>query len=162
MVFSFKRQVSLRMKFIADVMLGKLARYLRILGYDTIYFNQKDEGDLIKIAQEQGRTLLTRRARSKERKDIENLLFITEDNPREQLKEVLMYFHLSPFTHSLFTRCLICNERLKDMPREKVEGKVTEYILNSHDTFFLCPNCKRIYWPGSHHERMLREIVRLT
>jgi hypothetical protein len=150
------------MKFIADAMLGKLSKYLRILGYDTIYFNRKDEDELIRIAQEHGRVLLTRRTKLKGREGIKDLLFITEDNPREQLKEVLIYYQLSPFTDSFCTRCLICNERLIDIPREETGGKIPEYILNSYDSFSLCPHCHRIYWPGSHHERMLREIVRLT
>jgi hypothetical protein len=150
------------MRFIADAMLGKLAKYLRILGYDTIYFNQEDEDELIRIAQEQGRILLTRRTRLKEREDIKNLLFIHEDNPRKQLKEVLNCYHLSPTVNSLFTRCMVCNEKLTSLHKEDAEGKVPEYILNSYESFSLCQHCNRIYWPGSHYASMLQEVERLT
>jgi len=150
------------MKFIADVMLGRLAKYLRMLGYDTIYFNQKDEDELLRIAQEQGRTLLTRRTRLKGRKGIKDLLFITENNSRKQLEEVLFCYHLSPIPDSLFTRCLVCNEKLIHMPKKEAEGRVPEYIFNSHDSFSLCHTCNRIYWPGSHYKRMLQEIESST
>lgn len=157
MVFSFERQVSLRMKFIADVMLGKLARYLRILGYDTLYSSQMDEEELIRNAIGQKRMLLTRRTKIKRREDIKDILFITQDNPKKQLREVYERLHIMPVAGSLFTRCLSCNEILVDMSKEKAEGKVPEHILNAHDSFSFCPHCNRLYWPGTHHERMLQQ-----
>ena len=157
MVFPFGRQVSLRMEFIADVMLGKLAKYLRILGYDTLYLSQMDEEELISKAIQQKRMLLTRRTKIKRRGDIKDILFITQDNPKKQLREVCERLHIMLVAGSLFTRCLSCNEILVDLSKEKAEGKVPEHIFNAHDAFSFCPHCNRLYWPGTHREHMLQQ-----
>jgi hypothetical protein len=147
------------MMFIADRTLGKLVKYLRMLGYDTICYKQKNNDELIRVAEEQGRLLLTRKVRLKAKTPGKCIFHITQDNPKKQLDEVLNYYHLSPNTDSFFARCLICNEELTAIPKEDAEGKVPEYILKSYITFFLCPVCKRIFWPGSHYERMMKGFI---
>ena len=149
------------MKFIVDVMLGRLAKLLRMLGHDTVYFSQGDELKLLKIAREQKRVLLTRRSALRVNKGSQELLFVTDDNSWNQLRQVIHELKLTPSDRSIFTVCLVCNERLIAIAKEVAAEVVPEYILNTYDSFYMCPNCKRIYWPGTHHNRMLRNMVYL-
>lgn len=145
------------MKFIADVMLGKLAKWLRILGYDTLYYHKVDEDQLLRDIQD-GRILLTRNNRWRKLVPSHQLFLIWENDPRKQIKEVIKNFNLCPDKDSILERCIVCNQILNNLPRTAVEGKVPEYIHNTSKSFLSCPSCNRIYWRGSHRDRMLKEI----
>jgi len=119
------------MKFISDETLGKLAKYLRMLGYDTMYYKQNNANELIEIANEQERILLTRNPRIKEKMNGKGFLLITQDDPKKQLEEVINKFNIFPDTEMFCKRCLKCNEELITIKKEDVEGKVHEHILNS-------------------------------
>jgi len=146
-------------KFIADGTLGRLAKYLRIFGYDTICYIQKDIQGLILVAREQGRRALIRKIYLRENVPLESILPITQDNPIKQLEEVINHYNLSFNSDFIFTRCVVCNEKLTAIQKEDVEGKVPEYVLNSHATFFICPVCKRLFWPGSHLYKMKKGLI---
>ncbi|HIC91000.1 MAG TPA: hypothetical protein EYP21_02850 [Syntrophaceae bacterium] len=145
------------MKFIADVMLGKLAKWLRILGYDTLYYHKVDENRLLRDIQD-GRILLTRNNRWRNLIPSHQLLFIRKNNPREQIREVIKNLNLCPDKDSILERCIVCNQILNSLPKTAVEGKVPEYIYDTSNKFLCCPRCNRIYWQGSHRDRMLKEI----
>lgn len=150
------------MKFIADVMLGALARWLRTLGYDTLYFRDKDDRELLGMAEAEGRVLLTRDTGLLPLLGATPHLFIRDNEPENQLKEVVGAFRLRPDPEGYFTRCLRCNSPTIDIERKVVEGKVPEYIFHSNNDFKLCPDCDRIYWAGSHRMKMtdrLRELL---
>lgn len=140
-------------KFIVDAMLGKLAKWLRIAGYDTLYFRAGNQRELIEKAREEGRVILTRDTRLISRKGLPANLFIQSDLPAEQLREVCRSFNLAP-TDRAFGLCSSCNVRLRGISKEHVEGQVSEYIYREHTKFSWCPNCRRIYWPGSHYKTM--------
>ncbi len=144
------------MRFIADKMLGRLAKWLRILGYDTLYFNTQNPRDMCKIAREEGRLILTRNTKLKGRK---NLLFIKGDDLGEQIEEVVKGLNLK--ISPMFNRCLICNQGLKEISPLEVKGRVPEYVFNTQKDFFSCPQCRRIFWKGTHIEHMLKKIDRL-
>ncbi len=142
------------MKFLADHMLGKLAKYLRFMGYDTYYpSGDMSDEEIIEIAQREGRIILTR---DRELAARANGIYIESDDYREQLRFLVEKFGLSD--DNLLTRCSVCNEPLVPVEKEKIRGRVPEYVYENHDEFYLCPKCNRVYWYGSHTERIEKEI----
>lgn len=142
--------------FIADVMLGSLAKWLRILGFDTLYFKNIDDSELIKIAKQEQRVLLTRDTRLvKGKKVAEHILINANDTPG-QLKEVLKSLSLAPHGSSTcplplpFTRCAKCNGELEFADKESVSGDVPEHVFLNLDSFLRCGDCGKVYWEGSH------------
>ena len=149
------------MKFIADRTLGKLAKELRMLGYDTLYYRQEDIHQFIHIARQEERIIMTRNTKLALRRPKDRIITITEDNPSRQLKEVIQKGRLSLDEESLFTRCLLCNMLLDNIPREKAAGKVPDFIFHQQKDFSRCPQCERIYWQGSHLENMQKKMHEL-
>ncbi len=138
-------------RFISDVMLGSLARWLRILGYDTIYFRAIDDNELIKIARQQERILLTRDTGIARRKHIQQFILIHSNATLEQLKEVLSALKKMDLTFSqLPPRCALCNGELAATEREAVAGRIPEYVFLNATSFFSCRECGKVYWCGSH------------
>lgn len=143
------------MKFIADRMLGKLAKLLRILGFDTLYSNRIDFKELLRVAREKGRIILTKNTLIKKKVGKHRFLFINDNDPKKQLKEVITNLSLEIEPDKIFTRCLLCNNKLKEIQREDTGGKVPDYIFESHRDFSFCDKCERIFWKGTHHKHML-------
>lgn len=145
--------------FLVDSTLGKLAKWLRILGFDTLY-RRHWSAHLISVhltASE--RIFLTRNIRLFERwKGKYRIVFVSSDILKEQLEEVIKNLQLALDSNALFTRCLDCNSLLIPISQQEVENKVPDYILISQDRFKHCPSCKKIFWPGSHPKRMLAKI----
>lgn len=147
------------MRFLADPSLGKLARWLRVLGYDTLYYRQMDPGSILERARKEDRAVLTRAAPLKEKLAAAALphLFVRSDHLEEQLREVIQAFSL-PARPGPFSLCLVCNERLREVPKEEVEGRVPDFVYETQDHFMNCPRCHRVYWPGTHRQRMEEKI----
>jgi uncharacterized protein with PIN domain len=141
------------MKFIADVMLGRLAKQLRLLGFDVLYDRTIDDNDIIRLSLEQDRVILTRDTSLAERPLAANRLFITNDDIRTQLQQVLSAFQPDMLSQPL-TRCSECNEPLVAISRKRVKDLVPAYVYETHETFFECLTCKRVYWTGTHVKRM--------
>jgi uncharacterized protein with PIN domain len=146
------------MKFIVDRMLGKLAKKLRMLGYDALYYRGEDVYPLIRLGRQEGRVILTRNTKLIPRKPEDLILRISEDQPLLQLKEVIQKAEVKIEEGKVFSRCLLCNALLDPMSRTEVEGRVPDFILYHQKEFFRCPQCQRIYWPGSHQEDMQRRM----
>jgi len=149
------------MKFIADRMLGKLAKELRMLGYDTVYYRGENAYSLIKLAREEGRVILTRTTKLTPKRPEDRIVRIMEDKPSFQLRELIQIKIISLHDETPFTRCLVCNILLNEMPREEAEGKVPDFIFYQRKEFFRCPQCSRIYWQGSHQDHMQKKIEEL-
>jgi uncharacterized protein with PIN domain len=149
------------MQFFCDVMLGRLARYLRMLGLDTFYSRSISESGLIKYALEKKLTILTRRTRFLKMKESVPFFFVKSNNPKSQLKEVIKDFNIGIENVKPFSRCLLCNEVLKEVDRHIAEGAVPDYIFNTIDTFSQCPNCLKIYWQGTHYKNMFESLLGL-
>ena len=148
------------MKFACDEMLGKLARWLRILGIDAAYKNRIDDGELIRLCREEGRILLTRDAGLiSKNQDVESL-FIYSDHHREQLLQVIGHFNIDPY-ESAFSRCILCNEGLLEVTREEVRDIVPPFVFQSQEEFWRCPRCGKVYWPGTHHDHMMKSLEEL-
>ncbi len=144
-------------KFIADEMLGKLAKWLRAMGYDTIYYNGGGDDALVQKSLEEDRIILTRDTHLIERKLARRAILIQSDDPKEQLKQVVEELGLK-FGNRLFTRCLICNHEVFAVEKGQIQTKVPEYTYQTHNTFYECSGCGRIYWPGTHKDNMLEFI----
>ena len=149
------------MKFIADRMLGKLAKGLRMLGYDTVYYRGEGVYPLVKLAREEGRVILTRNSKLLPKRPEDRINRIMEDKPSLQLKELTQKEVISLNKETLFSRCLLCNILLSEIPREEAEGKVPDFIFYQQKKFFRCPQCLKIYWQGSHLENMQKKIKEL-
>ncbi len=145
-------------RFVVDGMLGSLARWLRILGYDTDYANQRDDAELVRIARAEDRILLTRDRELAARRGVRALL-VESQVLDEQLAQVRAAF--PPTAGPASARCPVCNTALVRATREEVADRVPAYVLKRHRRFRRCPGCQRIYWPGSHWRNMQAKLRRM-
>ena len=149
-------------KFLADKMLGKLTKWLRILGYDTTYPISDEDITLILTARRENRILLTRDTNLIKRKNICDYLFIKSDQWEEQLLEVIRGLKLIiDFNLNMFSRCSLCNTPTIKIDKRKVEGLVPPYVFLTQKEFFYCPSCQKYYWKGTHWQRMKEKIEKL-
>lgn len=150
-----------RISFIADMMLGRLAKWLRLLGYDTLYFNKIDDSELIKIARREHRILLTRDTRLVERRPIKNkeiqCLFVKDDYFLDQLAQVLSELDLK--NQSFNPYCIYCNKELQPFPKLKARGKVPRYTYATQKHFSFCLSCGKLFWEGTHWDRIQKNLV---
>ncbi len=138
--------------FAADRTLGKLAKWLRILGFDTIFeSNVSNKGFYDHLEPE--RVLLTRTAKIRDRFAAKRLLFIESDDVCEQLRQVIGELAIARQDIRVFSRCLPCNSPIIEVNKQAVYGRVPDYIWQTHDEFSRCRQCERIYWSGSHVAR---------
>ena len=148
------------MKFIADEMLGRLAKWLRIFGYDTAYFKPVRDSELLRLSVVEKRILLTRDTLLIRRRGIKNFLFISYDQPFEQIKQVVRELNI-PYPAEPFSRCIMCNDLLEPYSKEDSCRAVPEYVCKTQDVFGKCPACHKIYWKGTHYERMEKILGKL-
>ena len=147
-----------KMKFIADGMCGGLARWLRLIGYDTLYFNTPRKIEIIRTAEKEKRIVLT-----KDKKLVESypeiVFYIEGENTEKQFEEVVKKFNLEIKEENLFKICSICNTTLENIGKEKVKNLVPEYVFNTKEEFAICRKCNKIYWEGDHC-RYIREKLK--
>ncbi len=143
------------MKFLADNMLGRLATWLRLLGYDTSYIPHVDDPTLARIARAEDRVLLTRDVELTRRRGLRHLL-IESEKVEAQLHQVFRAFDLS--AREAFSRCAECNVPLEAIGKESVQLLVPPYVFQTHDRFQRCARCGRIYWRGTHWAHMVAQI----
>ena len=146
-----------QMRFVIDSHLGRLAVYLRMLGFDTLYRNDYRDDDLVRISLEERRTLLTSDRSLLMRGAVTHGYFVRQRHWREQLIDVIYRFDLAGCVSPL-TRCLVCNEPLEVVAKKAIVDRVPPRSRESCNEFWQCPGCRRLYWNGSHHRRMLQFI----
>jgi uncharacterized protein len=147
-------------KFILDSHLGKLAAYLRMLGFDALSRNDYEDRQLAEVAELEGRILLTRDRRLLMRKQVQAGYCIRKHNPQDQLKDVLNRFGLYSLIRP-FQRCIRCNTRLEKVSKEQVLDMLEPLTKLYYSSFSICPACHKVYWPGSHYEHMQRMIQKI-
>jgi len=145
-------------RFLADEMLGRLAKWLRILGYDTAYLSPAEDNALVRLARAEGRILLTRDTELARRRGL-RVLLIESERVEEQVRQVLNDLGLT--TEGSFSRCPLCNIPLEELDGEAVADRVPSYVLRTQERFSRCPGCGRIYWRGTHWARMRERIEAL-
>ncbi len=152
------------MKFIADCMVGKLARWLRVLGFDVSYYHRIEDEDLIELAAREKRIILTRdheliKKASRRQTLKKRLLLIESDRWEEQVEQVLDHFKLRRKIDPN-SRCLECNEKLKYLPKARARNLVPPFVYEKADSFALCPGCGRLFWKGTHFRDMQKKLAR--
>jgi uncharacterized protein with PIN domain len=138
-------------------MLGTLAKWLRILGYDTVFDTHLDDHGLVRLARAEDRVLLTRDRALARRRGV-RVLLVESEALDEQVRQVLGDLGLRP--QRAFSRCPVCNEALDDLDREAARDLVPAYVADTHETFRRCPGCERVYWRGSHWQQMDEKLAR--
>ncbi len=144
-------------RFIADVNVGKLAKWLRILGYDTLFVNPIDDDELVEIALREGRVVLTKDTHIAERHVVMSgqvrVIVVQGDLVEEQIRFLADHLGLRDSVE-LLTRCIECNALLEPVERSRVEGRVPPYVWKTQERYVTCPRCGKIYWAGTHWHRM--------
>jgi uncharacterized protein len=148
-------------RFVADSHLGRLAAYLRMTGFNTVYRRDFQDGELATISANEKRILLTRDRGLLKRNVVTRGYWVRTTNPREQLAEVLQRFDLWD-SIAPFERCVHCNELLQPVPNELVSDRLQPETKQYFEEFWICPGCQRIYWKGSHYRRMRQLIANVT
>ena len=146
-------------RFLADAMLGRLARWLRFLGYDTAYEPHVADAVLVRRALREARFLLTRDGKLLERWRLPDALLVEGDQPLCQLRQIVKSLHLS-WKERPASRCTLCNEELLPAAPEAVTDRVPSYVHRTQRDFATCPVCGRVYWHGTHAKRMQDDLRR--
>jgi uncharacterized protein with PIN domain/sulfur carrier protein ThiS len=148
-------------KFVLDTHLGKLAAYLRILGFDTLYRNDYPDEELARVSAEEKRILLTKDRGLLKRRLVTHGYCVRATDPKQQVKEVLERFDLFGNV-SPFSRCIRCNGLLEQVSKQAIEGRLPPDTRQYYDDFYRCTACDQLYWPGSHYDAMqtlVREVL---
>jgi uncharacterized protein with PIN domain len=146
------------MRFVADAMLGRLAKWLRLLGYDTLYW-RGDDARLVRLALAENRVVLTRDTRITPRLPPHLTLFIDSDHYDEQLGQVVARFGVPSRIGRL---CLRCNLPLEPVDKAGLQGEIPAFVWQTHERFTRCHGCLRLYWEGTHYARMLEMLDRVA
>ena len=146
-------------RFAVDRMLGRLARWLRVLGHDVAYGPHLRGWTLATCARRESRLLLTRDTRLLRDPELPPHLFVTSNDFRAQLRQVAAVLPIVPGLP--FGRCLRCNRVLEDVPRAAARERVPPYVWETNARFLGCRSCHRLYWPATHHDHMRRELAAL-
>ena len=149
-----------RSAFVLDVHLGKLARILRLLGFDVVYRNDFDDIAIIRISLDEHRIILTRDRRMLFNKVITHAHWLHTTDAEKQANEVLWRFDLFGQIR-MFYRCPVCNGLVRSVEKEAVLDRLEPLTKEHYDSFFQCPDCGKIYWRGSHCERIQRRLDRI-
>ncbi len=159
-VTKLKNRPLRNLRFILDVHLGKLAKYLRMLGFDTHYNNQYDDEEIAVLTYIDNRVLLTRDIGLLKRRDVTKGYWLRSQHPKTQLEEILVHFDLFNSIRPL-TRCMKCNGEIETVSKEKVFNRVLPDTLKYFNRFYRCKNCGKIYWKGSHFNKMMKYITQI-
>jgi len=144
-------------RFIIDANLGRLSRYLRMLGFDTRFDINLEDADIIRIATEEKRIILTRDLGILKNGQVTRGYFIRNQQPDQQLSEVIRKFNLKG-QFKPFSRCIACNGKILHVTKNRILDRIPVQVQLLFDEFFQCNVCGRVYWKGSHHQRMLEKI----
>jgi uncharacterized protein with PIN domain len=151
------------LKFIVDHNVAKLARWLRMMGYNTIIFDQPDDWQMIRIALAENRVVITKDTGVMKRRVITSgklrALLVNSDDPEKQIQQVIKSFELD--NYNPFSLCLECNVLLVLVQREEIKDRVPPYVYQTKSQFVECPVCHRVYWQGSHWEAMIQTLEKL-
>ena len=158
---SLEQQKIAEPRFVADVMLGRLAKWLRIAGFDVLYSNKFTDDELIAISNLERRVLLSRDTRLLIRKPVKEFIFLRSQDIQKQIRQVFETLHISALS-SLLTRCLSCNEALVETPRESVRERVPAFVYETQSRFKSCPRCEKIFWAGTHRNAVVKTLMKIV
>ena len=149
------------LRFIVDINVGKLARWLRMMGYDTLRFDHGEDYRLIRIALDEARTIITKDTQMMKRRVITSgrlrAVLVTGDQSDDQMRQVMERLSLDSDFRP-FTLCLECNQPLVEIRKHGVADRVPPHVFRTQNQFVECPACHRVYWKGTHWEAMTRKL----
>jgi len=145
--------------FIADRTVGRLAKWLRLAGFDCEFWRSADLQGLIRKSNLENRYILTKNTKLPEQKGAEKVIFIKSDQALIQLKQIIKEHNLSIECEKLLSICSVCNVPVEDVSREDLRGVVPPYVFAQRRTYRRCPQCSRIYWAGTHKDRILKKLM---
>jgi len=152
-------------KFIVDINVGKLARWLRMMGYDTVLYDHGEDYRMIRIALDQARVIVTKDTQVVKRRVVTSgrlrAVLVTGDHPEEQMRQVMEQMRLQGGLRP-FSLCLECNQPLVARGKDEVADRVPPYVFRTQDQFVECPVCQRVYWKGTHWQAMTRRLLEFT
>jgi len=148
------------MKFIVDSMLGKLAKRLRMLGYDTLYEAHLDDRTILKVSKEEDRYIVTRDTQLSKIRGAKVFLIRSTDL-EQQLGEIKELAKIRRISKNIFSRCSECNTLLEIADKEKVKDIVPPFVYRTFDDFHFCPACNKAYWRGTHVDSILKELKKV-
>ena len=148
-------------RFVADSMLGRLAKWLRAFGFDVLYDPFADDHDIVARARARDAIVLTRDTGFPKPPDV-RIIFIADDHFERQLEQLLRDLPLDLAAARLLTRCTVCNQLLRPAARNEVWNRIPPFVYLTHETFARCPDCGRVYWEGTHAPRIRRQLSRLA
>ncbi len=160
-VTKVRKQPLRKTKFILDVHLGQLAKYLRLLGFDTYYTNHLSDPEIIDKSIDENRIILTRDYGILKHKQVTHGYFVRSQDSKTQLKEVMQRFDLKDKIKP-FSRCSVCNGMVRKVEKKKIEHLLLEKTKNYFTRFYQCTSCQKIYWEGSHYEDIKRLIHNIS
>ena len=147
-------------KFILDCNLGKLTKKLRMLGFDCLYRNDYSDEQIIQISKKQKRIILTRDVGLLKNKNVTHGYWVRSTHPGQQIREIIQKFDLTRQIRP-FSRCMECNGLIEEVPKKVIEKHLPPRVLQSFGQFYRCQQCGKVYWQGSHYERMQEAIEKL-
>ncbi|UCH64681.1 MAG: Mut7-C ubiquitin/RNAse domain-containing protein [Ignavibacterium sp.] len=140
-------------RFVVDEHLGKLAKYLRMFGFNTYYKNHYDSDELVEISLNDKRAILTKNKNVLKRSEVTHAYFVRSFDVENQVREIIKRFDLQKEINE-FSRCMECNGLLQPVKKETIINQIPPKVANWLDTFFKCSKCNKIYWQGTHHQKM--------
>jgi len=144
-------------RFVADVMLGKLAKWLRIAGFDVLYSNAFTDDEIIALSRDEGRVLLSLDSRLLVRKSVKRFIFLKCGDLEGQIRQIINATGRAERPLP-FSRCLLCNEPLSDVSSTSVRERVPPYVFKNHSNFKMCPKCRKIFWSGTHRKSVMKKL----
>ncbi|MCX7956846.1 MAG: Mut7-C RNAse domain-containing protein [Endomicrobia bacterium] len=148
-------------KFIVDFMCGRLAKWLRIIGYDTVFYNDTSRNKILLDSLQQQRIILTRDTHLSKKKAYK-IILINSSRVREQVKQVVKELKLKIDKNEFFNICSLCNQKVQKVKdKQDIKDLVPRYVFENTEEFYICPSCKHIYWKGSHYDLFLKEVEKI-
>ena len=151
----------MEIKFIVDNNVGKLAKWLRMMGYDALLFDEEDDGKMVKVALAQKRVILTKDTQIMRRRVVTSgrlkAVLLKSDEPKAQLRQIAETLGLD-YQFKPFSICLECNQSLVERDKDEVRDLVPSHVFETQSLYMECPSCHRIYWRGTHWQSMSREL----
>ena len=153
------------LRFIVDHNVGKLAKWLRMMGYDSLFFDGADDSQMVAQALSEGRVILTRDSEIMKRRVVNSgrlkAVLMHSEEPERQMRQLMDTLDLKSQLRP-FTLCLECNQPLVERSREEVQDRVPPYVYKTRNQYMECPACHRIYWQGTHWEAMLKRLEKFS
>jgi uncharacterized protein with PIN domain len=149
------------MRFVCDSTVGKLARFLRMAGFDTACVPRPELPKVLAISREEGRKIVSRNSKIRDIRLASDFYHIMDDDPETQFRKLLTDLDLDLSEDDFLSRCLECNFPLMSIPKQEIGGKVYPYVFRTQESFFICQKCDRIFWHATHAEAIVNRLRRI-